>query len=150
MGRLILGVVVGYVAMALILMATFSMAYVAMGTEGAYRPGSYDISTLWVLASIVLGFIAAVVGGLICLAIAKRPAAGMTLAVVVLVLGFIMAIPVVMSSDEGKPQVRAGDVGLMEAMQSAKQPAWLALLTPITGAVGALVGGRLKGGAGSA
>jgi hypothetical protein len=36
----------------------------------------------------------------------------------------------------------------MEAMQNAKQPAWIVLLNPLLGAAGVLVGARLKRGRG--
>ena len=44
----------------------------------------------------------------------------------------------------GPDEVRGSEVGNLEAMTKAKQPAWTALLNPLIGVAGTLVGGRLK------
>ena len=59
--RTVVAVVVGYVVMFVAVFVSFSIAYLLMGTGGAFRPGTYDVSLLWVAASLVLGFLAAVV-----------------------------------------------------------------------------------------
>ena len=62
-----------------------------------------------------------------------------------LVLGaaFVLALPAITATVED-PGMRTGDVGSMEAMQDAKQPKWMLVLNPFLGAVGCLLGGRLK------
>jgi hypothetical protein len=142
--RSIAGVVIGYVVLALIVFVSFSITYLVIGAEGAFRPGSYDVSTLWLVISFVLGLIAAVVGGYVCAAIAKNSKAPMILAGIVLVLGLLIAIPVLMTPDSGTVQGREGNVGNFEAMQNAKQPGWVAILNPIVGAIGVIYGGRLR------
>ncbi len=140
MGRAIAAVIVGYVLMFIIVFVSFSVAFLAMGVDSAFRPGSYDVSGLWIVVSIVLGFIAAVIGGLVCAAIAKGGNASKALAAVVLVLGLIFAVPAITKSDEAPPAARTENVGPVEAMQQAQQPVWIALLNPLLGAVGVLVG----------
>lgn len=142
MGRTIAGVLVGYVVMALVVFAVFSLAYMAMGADRAFQPGSYAPSTVWVAVSLVVGFLAAFVGGRVCAAIAKDPRAVTALAVVVVVLGIVFAVPV-MTRKEG-PGPRTDTVGNMEAMQRAQTPLWLALLTPLVGVAGVMVGGRRR------
>ncbi|MDQ3667052.1 MAG: hypothetical protein M3410_10870 [Acidobacteriota bacterium] len=39
--RAVLAVIVGYVVMVLLVFATFSLAYLLMGADGAFRPGTY-------------------------------------------------------------------------------------------------------------
>jgi hypothetical protein len=95
----------------------------------------------------VLGFVAAMIGGRVCSTIGRTAKASRALAGVVLVLGLLLAIPNVTASRPASQPVRTGDVGNMDAMQKAQQPAWVALLNPVIGAVGVLVGGRLRGGA---
>lgn len=146
--RAIVGVVVGYIAMAVFIFATFSIAYLTMGTDGAFRANSFDPSTLWVVTSFILGFIGAIVGGFVCAMIAKASRAPIVLAGLVLVLGLLIAIPVLTASDA--PKVRTGDIGNIEAMQNARQPAWVALLNPLVGAAGVIVGARLKRSSGRA
>jgi uncharacterized membrane protein len=143
MVRAILGVVVGYVVMALLVFLTFSVAYLAMGSSGAFRPGSFDPSMLWIITSIILGFLAALVGGYTCAVISKSKRATQILAAIVIVLGVIVAISALRVTDT-RPNVRTGDVPNLEAMQRAKTPNWVALLNPIIGAAGVLVGARLK------
>jgi amino acid transporter len=144
MARGIIGVIVGYVTMAVFIFATFTAAYLLMGTDAAFEPGSYAVSSLWILASIVLGLIAAVLGGYVCAVIARQPKVPVILAVFVLVLGVILAIPTLGGSSENPPAPRPADVDAMEAMRIAEQPAWVSLLNPVIGAVGVLIGARLR------
>jgi predicted membrane protein len=142
--RIIGGVIAGYLTMFIVVFATFSGAYLAMGTNGAFQPGSYEVTPLWLGVSFVLSLIAAIAGGFVCAAIAKDPRAAMALAGLVLALGLLLAIPVLTASDTGRPQVREASVGNLEAMQNARQPGWVAVLNPIVGAIGAMLGARLK------
>ncbi|MGH9868686.1 MAG: hypothetical protein ACREAA_11060 [Candidatus Polarisedimenticolia bacterium] len=145
MGRLIGGVVVGYLTMFVLVFGSFTAAYLAMGANSAFQAGSYEPSTLWLVVSWVLGFLAAVAGGCVCMAIARTPKGPLTLCIVVVVLGVLFAIPTLMGGPDERPTVRTGDVANMDAMMNARQPAWLMVLNPILGAVGVMVGGRLKG-----
>lgn len=143
MVRGIVGVVVGYVVMALLIFLTFSVAYIAMGANRAFNPGSFDPTLFWIVISFFLGFVAALVGGYTCATIAKSKRAAQVLAGLVFVLGIIVAIPVLTSADT-RPNVRMGDVPNMEAMQKARTPGWVALMNPLIGAVGVMVGAGLR------
>src|SRR5438309_4301847 len=60
-----------------------------------------------------------------------------------LLLGLLLAIPSVMV--EKPSAVRpGGDIPMFEAMQKAKEPRWVPFTFPIIGAIGVLVGGKLK------
>ena len=144
MFRSIAAVVVGYLVMFLLVFTLFTAAYLAMGTEAAFTPGTYEVSTLWVVISFVLGLVAALVGGYVCAAIARRGKAPLALAALVLGLGLLFAIPVLTAPQASTP--RAGRVPNLEAMQNARTPGWVALLNPFVGAVGVLLGARLKRG----
>ncbi len=144
MGRAIGSVILGYLVMFAVVFVTFSLAYMAMGVDGAFRPGTYEVSGIWIVTSIVLGFVAAVLGGLVCGAIARSATPPKVLAAVVLVLGLILAVPVLTRSGEAETKPRSAEVGTMEAMQEAVQPVWIALLNPVLGAVGVLVGAGLR------
>jgi hypothetical protein len=140
--RKIGGVIAGYVVMALFVFLSFTLAYLAMGADGAFRPGTYDVSGLWVAAALVLSLAAAVLGGWVCVLVARSRGAAVALAVVVLVLGLLMVLPVLMGT-RPEPGPRAGEVGNLQAMSSAQQPLWLTLLNPVLGAAGTLAGARL-------
>jgi hypothetical protein len=143
MVRTIAAVVVGYLVMALLVFALFSAAYLAMGADAAFRPGTFEVSGLWVATSFVLGLVAAVVGGYVCATIAQDGKGPLILAALTLLLGVLVAVPL-LTSDAGQPQVRSGDVPNLAAMQQARQPGWVALLNPLVGAAGVLAGARLK------
>lgn len=147
MGRRIVAVIAGYLVMFVMVFVTFTLAYLAMGADGAFKTMSYKVTPLWIGVSFVLSLIAALAGGWVCAAIAGDAKAVTWLAVFVLVLGILLAIPVAMQSEEGLPKLRMGDVPNMEAMMQAQTPVWVAFLNPLLGAVGALLGGRLKGAA---
>ncbi len=144
--RAVLAVIVGYLVIALLVFATFSLAYLLMGADGAFRPGTYDVTTLWLVVSFVFSFIAAIVGGWVCATIARRSKAPKVFAVVVFVLGLRLALSVLMAS-EPRLQVREGNIGNIAAMQNAKQPAWVALMNALIASAGILLGARLKEGA---
>jgi cytochrome bd-type quinol oxidase subunit 2 len=144
MGRLIAAIVVGYIVMFVFIFVTFSAAYLAMGTDGAFQPGSYEVSGLWIVLSLVLGIAASIVAGIVAAALARGVRGSRALAVVVLILGLAMAIPSLSDSAGDRPEVRSADVGNMEAMKYAHQPTWMALLNPFLGAVFVVVGGTLR------
>ncbi|MCH7878474.1 MAG: hypothetical protein IH914_04055 [candidate division Zixibacteria bacterium] len=144
MGKKILAVIIGYVVMVAFIFITFTVAYLAMGADGAFNPGVYDVSTLWIAITIVLGIVAAILGGLVCVMIAKTQQAAKILAGLVLALGLAVAIPVAMGPDEDTPDVRSGDVAVMESMKVARQPIWVAFLNPFIGVMGVMIGARLK------
>ena len=145
--RAVLAVIVGYLVMALLVFTTFSLAYLLMGADGAFSPGTYDVTPLWLVVSFVFSFIAAVVGGWVCATIARRSTAAKGFAAVVFILGLIVALSVIMAPDDARPQVREGNVGNIAAMQNAKQPGWVALLNALIAPAGILLGARLKEGA---
>jgi drug/metabolite transporter (DMT)-like permease len=143
MGRAIVSVVVGYVVMFATIFLTFSGLYLVLGQDRSFQPDSYDPSPLWTVVSFALGAVAAVVGGYTCARIARATTPPKALAVLVLVLGVVSAVPVLRDASTPAP-ARTGDVGNLDAMMKAKQPAWVAVANPFLGFVGVLVGARLR------
>jgi hypothetical protein len=141
--RSVLGVIVGYISLFVVLFCLLTAAYLGMGADRAFQPGSFRPSILWDAVEIVVGLAAAAIAGFICIAIARKRGAVTALVVVILVIGFVSAIPVWMAS--GVPDaVREGGLSNMEAMMKARQPVWVALLNPVLGMLGVLAGARLK------
>jgi hypothetical protein len=138
--RTIGAVVLGYLGMALAVFAGLSAAYLVMGADRAFRPGVYDVSTLWAVTSIAIGLCAALFGGWLSRKVGHTANAPRALAALVVVLGVLIALPAL--SDAAAAGVRSDSVGVFEAMQYAHTPAWLLLLNPLIGALGVLVGGR--------
>ena len=139
-----MGVIVGYLTMALGVFVLLTVAYVSLGETGAFVSGTYDVTTMWIGTSFVLGFAAAVLGGYVAGTIGQHERAVEALLVVVMVLGAVAAIGVVLSREPSRGAGRAGAGSSIEAMQRAKQPIWVALLNPVVGACGVWIGGRLR------
>jgi hypothetical protein len=64
-------------------------------------------------------------------------------AFIVFFLGLLACIPA-MKRDPDSPNVRAGEVENLQAIQLAVTPMWVHLLTPVISAAGVLVGARIK------
>jgi hypothetical protein len=144
MARAIIAVVVSYLLMFVLMFVTFTCIYLLLGADGAFKPGIYDASNLWIALSFVVTLVVSTIAGWICVAIAKTGKASMGLAIVIFVLGLFLAIPSIMARNANPNMVRTGNVSNMEAMQRAKEPIWVPLLFPFVGAAGALIGGKLK------
>lgn len=132
----VLAVIAGYLTMAVIVVAFLFGLYAVVGTSGAFLQGSYESSMVWNVASLVLGFVAALAGGWVCSAIAPNAKASYWLAGIVFVLGVLFAIP---SFGAHPQEVRPDTLSGMDAMQKAYTPVWVALLNPVIGAIGVLL-----------
>jgi len=140
--RSIVGVIVGYLTMFVIVFASFACAFVAMGVDQLFKPGTFDPSTFMLVFSCAVSLIAAVVGGLVCGLISRKRSAGLSLAVVVLVLGGLMYV--FESGKSAAPsEPRPADMSKMDALQRTRKPIWLTVANPVIGACGALLGSSL-------
>ena len=144
MGRSIIAVIVGYLAMFVLVFATFTCVFLLMGTDWSFKPNSFEASNSWIAMSLVANLVIGIVGGLICALIAKGGKAPMALAIVVFALGLLLAIPSLMARQKNAGEVRTGNVSQMEAMQKANEPVWVPFTFPVIGAVGILIGGKLR------
>ena len=143
MARSIIAVIVSYVVMFVLIFLAFTAEYMLLGANHAFRTGSYESSHRWIVIAFVVNFVVAIIGGFICAVIAKGGKAPLALAIVVFVLGLLLAIPSLMV--EKANAVRpGGDIPMFEAMQKAKEPRWVPFTFPIIGVIGVLVGGKLK------
>ena len=140
--RAILGVIVGYLVMAGLVMGLFVASFLALGAEKLLQPGSFSPSNLWLALSFVISLLAATVGGVVCVVVSRSRKPPFVLAGLIFVFGLLMALFLPPKMNE-PPKTREGDVKIGDAMQG-EQPTWVAWLTPIVGACGVLVGGRWK------
>ena len=123
MGRLIGGIILGYVVMVVFVIAAFSLMYLILGTGGAFEPGSWAPSATWAIGSVLLGLIGAIVGGAACALVAKQANGPKILAAAVLILGLAFAIPVLTQSGETPAGPRPDEIAMTDAMSNAQQPA---------------------------
>jgi peptidoglycan/LPS O-acetylase OafA/YrhL len=142
--RSVLGVIVGYIVMFILQVAAFMTVYTMMGPDWSFRPGSYQASTRWTVMQFAVLFVTALIAGLICAAIARGSKAPLALAAVVLALGFLLAVLSTALRPADTHEVRAAKVSNMEAMNKARHPMWVVFLGPFIGALGVVIGGKLR------
>lgn len=142
MAKKLLAVVVGYVVMAGIVLLAFSLGALFLGLDRIYKPGLYEPSSLWILFSLVVGILAAIAGGYVCRLIGRSRMLLHAFAGMVLVLGLILAAMQIAAPDDLAPR-EAGE-SIAEAASKSRQPTWLALLNPLIGSGGLLIGGSLR------
>lgn len=140
--KAIIAVVVGFIAMTIFSFAAFTCAYLGLGVERVFEPESYDVSTIWMVIMVILSVVGGVVGGFVCAAISKSMGVCKVFAGIVLALGLLSSIVTTMK--ERPETARSGDVPNFQAMQLAQTPIWLCLVNPVLGAVGVLLGARMK------
>jgi len=139
--RSALAVILGYVVMVVIVFSTLTGSYLGLGVTKVFHPGTYEVTSMWLAIMFVFSLAAAVVGGMVCASVAKGKGAVTALMVLVLILGILSAIPAITASN-GTPAIRTGDVPNLEAMMNGREPAWFALLLPVIGVVGVMIGGK--------
>jgi len=140
--RSIGAVLAGYAVMFVLVFLSLSGLYLCLGADGAFVPGTYEVSGLWLVCSTVLDIVAALAGGLACALVARGGRAPLALALLVLVLGLLMAIPVLNAPPASEARTTA--VPNMEAMMKARTPIWVAFATPLIGAAGVVAGAALR------
>jgi hypothetical protein len=138
----IAGIFGGYVAMFAVAFAAYSAAYLGLGTERVFEPGTYALSGLWIVLVIAITLIAGLIGGLTCAAISRSRTTGLVLALIVFVLSLVFELPNI--TKDHTPVARTGDVSNMEVMEKGQPPAWLGLLIPFLGGTAVLIGSRIK------
>lgn len=140
--RIVLAVIIGYVAIALTVFIGLTSAYFALGTEGVFQPGVYELTTTWVVAAVAVNLIAAIVGGIVCALIDRTKSTPLIFAAIVFILGIAFAFPTIASYDDESP-ARPDDITMFEAMRDGRQPAWFAFGNPFTVAIGIMLGASL-------
>jgi hypothetical protein len=144
MGRAILAVVISYIVMLVLAFLAFTSAFVIFGSDVVFRAGTYEASTIWIAVAFVINIIDAIIGGFICALIAKRRQAYLVLAIVVIVLGLLVAFGDTKKRQTNLGLIRAPNTPKFEEIQKAYWPVWVPFALPFTGAAGVLIGSRLK------
>jgi hypothetical protein len=143
--RSILAVVLGYLAMAALVMLSFTFAFFAPGL--VVEKDGIGVTLAFMVFSLAMGGVAAVVGGFVAALLAGRRAwpALLALVAIVLVLGVGSAVHGLF---QVPPTLSAEEVARMTPREKAAighEPAWYAFLLPFVGSAGVLAGGWLAG-----
>lgn len=129
MGRNLGAAVLGYVVMNIVVIVLSLGLGLAVGIDGG---------SALIVGSIVVGLLAALLGGIVCAKVATDPRGVWILIGVVVVLGVLFALMA------DVPMEMVADMEGMEgAMDSMPEPSWLSWLNPVIGAVGVYIGARL-------
>ena len=146
-GLLRIGVaaVAGYVAMVIVVIGGTAITWFALGPVGAFQEGSTVASTPWSAISCIFGLFAAMLGGIV--AVAVGPPATRTservLACVVLVAGLSFAVYLTGQQPSPLPQgMSTADLTYFEAGEVASSPNWYNFSIAVIGAAGVLLGAR--------
>ena len=133
--RIIAGIIVGWIVMVVVVMATFAITMVALGLENILQPDSYWTTDTFNIIVLAGGFVAAIAGGVVCKAIARSSNATYALVTIVLAMGIVSAIS---NMNKADPPARTGDPTIEDMMMHGKEPNWFAI-TKVVLAVGGLI-----------
>jgi len=140
----IAAIIVSYVAMFVIFMVIFTCLYLMLGVERVFQPDSYEVSMLWIALTLVIGFLVSIFAGFLCAVISKSWRACQVFALIVFVLALIQCFSALRRNNPDAPNIRAGEVGMFDAMSLAVTPLWLHFVNPILSGAGVLIGARMK------
>ena len=135
--------VAGYAAIFITIFVTFTLAYRLMGPDRAFEPDTYDVSLVWVVLTLVVGWSAATLGGKVSQLIARNLTAPKVLIGIVGLLGILQLVMTLMAGQPEAGSRLPGEPSSMQAMSDAVQPLWITIVNPIIGMLGVAYGGGL-------
>lgn len=145
MGRAIGGAVVGYLVLFAVIFVAMSATWFALGADGAFQPGTWNVTTTWIAVAIAVAAIAGYLAGKTAVAVGRSALAGRIAAGIILVLGVVLSIPILTGKVPPGAMPRPGSLPMFEAMSHAIAPPWSAIVQPLLSAAGALFGARRRG-----
>jgi hypothetical protein len=138
--RFVASIVAGYLVMAVLVVLGFALAMVV--PDFAFEKDSFDVSTGWILFTLMVSLVAAAAGGLVAAIIARRHSAVLVLAILAFAIGLLSATA---NRAKEKPSNDAvAGMSTLERAKNAKQPDWYAFLLPFVAAGGIALGGRCR------
>ncbi len=163
MWKAILAVILGYLTLfvwvTITLLVTLAIDLFVIDGSLIVKEGTSDVTIAYIAINLGLGFIGAILGGVVAAAIAASPTNRPVhvLAGIVLIAGLVLAGLHLVTDEpaDGQPAGEAttasegtGSDDMMAAMLAMGEvtaPTWYNFTLPFMGCVGVLLGGRLKG-----
>jgi hypothetical protein len=140
--RKILGVIAAYVVMMILTFILLTVLYNVLGADGVFGPGNYQPTLAWLAGALIVTVLVTITGGYIAAVIGKGGTAKI-LALVVIVVGLIMAAATILGPMK-MPEARPAVITMFEAIAKMQEPVWVCLVNPVIGAIGVLIGGKFK------
>jgi len=119
---------------------------VGLGPDRLFLPGNYAPSTMWIVGALVVGIIAAAIGGYVAALIGKSGAVKI-MAGIVVVIGVIVFVGLL--RDKSAVETRTVELPVTEAMFKAREPLWVAAVNPLLVVIAVFAGGALRARRGS-
>lgn len=143
--RIVGSILLGYVTMVLFIMVSFTLLWMVMGADIAFHAGTTRVTWAWLAVSLPLSVIAAAIGGMVTVWVARSREFGglLGLAGLILVLGVGNAMGQVTAGSTPIDLSPSHPLSAFEAAMSASQPLWVAWSLPLLGIIGAFLGGGL-------
>lgn len=138
----------GYILMFVVLFATLTAVYFALGTERTFLAGSYAVTPLWMAVFCFFQFDSGLVAGIVVSKWSSDRKVPLILASMTLVFGILMALPAVQGAVHNVGP-RDGSLSNMQAMMQAQTPVWIQLIAPALAALGVIAGATLISRAGT-
>lgn len=98
---------------------------------------------VWIVLTLVIGFVVSMFAGFLCAAISKSWRTCQVFALMVFLLALIQCFSALKRNPDA-PNVRAGEVGMFDAMRLSVTPLWLHFVNPILSGAAVLLGARMK------
>ncbi|WP_411281061.1 hypothetical protein [Gemmatimonas sp.] len=136
----------GYILMFVVLYATLTVLYFALGTERTFLPGSYAVTPLWIAVFCVVQFNSGLSAGIVVSKLSSDRKIPLILATMTLVFGLLMALAATQGTVSGTVHdaiPRDGSLTNMQAMMQAQTPVWIQLIAPALAALGVIAGATL-------
>jgi cytochrome bd-type quinol oxidase subunit 2 len=142
MARATLGVIVGYVAMAALVMGLFIGMWFVLGVDGVLEKGQFKGNMVLNIGAPAISIAGAILGGWICARVSRSRRTVLVFAAIVFVVGMIAAYSTLRKPEPGP---RDPNLTVIEAIKKGREPNWFALLNPFLGVGGILLGGCCVG-----
>ncbi|MBX3373166.1 MAG: hypothetical protein KF817_04970 [Phycisphaeraceae bacterium] len=145
--RAIASAILGYLVMAMLVVAGIGLVWVTMGPGFAFAGESTVASPVWCIVMLGFGLAAAVVGGFVAAAVggSRRRHATNILLGIVLVLGLVTFAMQLGGEAQPLPDGRrVADLTFVEAGQLAFSPAWYNAGVIVVGLAGVWLGSRIR------
>ena len=139
----VLAIIVSYMAGTILFFAFATGCFLLLGVERVFQPFSYEISNAWLGLTITISLLSAMLAGFLCAVISKSWRTCQVFALIVFLLALIQCFSALKRNPDA-PNVRAGEVGMFDAMKLAVSPLWLHFVNPILSGAAVLIGARMK------